>query len=106
MDHFALLALMRPKPGKESAVDEFLRSARTFVLAESGTTNWYAVKLDDGRFGIFDTFPDHTGRDAHLSGEVARQLIAKASELLAEPPLIQKLEIIASKTPSDQMEKQ
>lgn len=101
MDQFALLALILPKPGKESAVDEFLRSSRTLVLAETGTTNWYALRLDDGQFGIFDTFPDQNGRDAHLGGEVARQLIAKASELLAEAPVIRKLEIIASKTPTD-----
>lgn len=98
MDHVALLALLRPKPGKERMLEEFLISARSVVLAEAGTTSWYAVKLDDGQFGIFDTFPDQSGRDAHLRGEVARQLMAKAAELLAEPPVIRKLEILASKT--------
>jgi quinol monooxygenase YgiN len=98
MDQFALLALMRPKPGKERAVEEFLVSARSLVLAETGTTSWYAVRLGDGQYGIFDTFPDENGRDAHLRGEVARQLMAKASELLAESPVIQKLDILASKT--------
>jgi quinol monooxygenase YgiN len=97
MDQFALLALMRAKPGKERAVEEFLISARSLVLAETGTISWYAVKLDDGRYGIFDTFPDEDGRDAHLGGEVARELIAKASELLAELPIIHKLDILASK---------
>ena len=99
MDQFAILALMRPKPGKETALEQFLVSARSFVLAEEGTTSWYAVKLDDGRFGIFDTFPDRNGRDAHLRGEVARRLMANATELLAEPPIIQNAEILASKTP-------
>lgn len=98
MDQFALLALLRPKPGKESAIEEFLISARSIVLAETGTTSWYAVKLDDGQFGIFDTFPDQSSQDAHLSGEVARQLMGKAAELFAEPPVIRKLEILASKT--------
>ena len=99
MDQFAILALMRPKPGKETALEQFLVSARSLVLAEEGTTSWYAMKLDDGRFGIFDTFPDRNGRDAHLRGEVARRLMANATELLAEPPVIQNAEILASKTP-------
>jgi quinol monooxygenase YgiN len=99
MDQFAILALMRAKPGKERALENFLIAARSLVLAETETTNWYAVRLDDGRYGIFDTFPDQSGRDAHLGGEVARQLMAKAAELLAEPPIIQKLDILASKNP-------
>src|SRR5690242_441066 len=99
MDRCAILALIRPKPGKENAVEEFLVSARSLVLAEAGTTSWYAVKLDDGRYGIFDTFSDRSGLDAHLRGEVARRLMANAAELLAEPPVIQKAEILASKTP-------
>jgi quinol monooxygenase YgiN len=99
MDRYAILALMRPKPGKENAVEEFLVSARSLVLDEAGRTIWYAVKLDDGRCGIFDTFPDRNGLDAHLRGEVARRLMANAAELLAEPPVVHKAEILASKTP-------
>ena|SRR5215472_10113063 len=99
MDQFAILALMRPKSGKETALEEFLVSVRFLVLAEMGTTSWYAVRLDDGQYGIFDTFPDLHGRDAHLGCEVARRLMASATELLSEPPIIQKLEILASKTP-------
>jgi quinol monooxygenase YgiN len=98
MDQFALLALMRVKAGKESALEEFLVSARSAVFEESGTTTWYAVRLGDGQYGIFDTFADENGRNAHLSGEVARQLMAKATELLAEPPAIHKLDILASKS--------
>jgi len=33
-------------------------------------------------FGIFDAFPDESGRQAHLSGQVAAELMKKASELL------------------------
>lgn len=97
MDQFALLALMRAKTGKEGVVEEFLRSARSIVLEETGTTTWYAVRLGDGQYGIFDTFADENGRNAHLSGEVARQLMAEASELLAEPPVIHKLDVLVSK---------
>ena len=97
MEQFGLLALMRVKTGKESALEEFLVSARSIVLKETGTTTWYAVRLGDGQYGIFDTFVDENGRNAHLRGEVARQLMAKASELLEEAPVIHKLDILASK---------
>jgi quinol monooxygenase YgiN len=97
MDPFALLALLRARPGKEREVEEFLVSARPLVLAETGTTSWYAVNFGDSRYGIFDTFPDKTGRDAHLSGQVARLLFAKAEELFAEPPVVEMLEILSSK---------
>jgi len=98
VDQFALLTVLRPKPEKERVLEEFLISARSIVLSERGTTSWYAFKFDDGQFGIFDTFPDQSGRDAYLGGEVARQLMAKAAELLAEPPAVKRLEIIACKT--------
>ena len=97
MDQLALLVLMRAKTGKEDALEEFLISVQSTVPAETGTTTWYAVRLGDGQYGIFDTFPDENGRNAHLRGEVARQLLAKAPELLAEPPVIHKLDILASK---------
>ena len=59
----------------------------------------YALKMGPGKFGIFDTFPDEIGRNAHLSGEIAKALFAKAEELLAEPPTIEQPEILAVKTP-------
>jgi len=97
MDRFALLAQLKARPGKERDVEEFLVSARPLVLQEIGTTSWYAVMFDSSRYGIFDTFPDQTGRDAHVHGEIARLLFARAEELFAEPPLIQMLDVLASK---------
>jgi quinol monooxygenase YgiN len=97
MDRFALLALLEAKPGKETEVEEFLKSAQPMAAQEAGTTTWYAVKLGPTRFGIFDTFKDEAGRDAHLSGEIAKALMANAGELLAKAPQIEKLEILASK---------
>jgi quinol monooxygenase YgiN len=98
MDRFALLAQLRARPGKESAVEEFLAKARPLVLQETGTTAWYAVRFDSSLYGIFDTFPDQEGRDAHLNGQIAKLLFTRAEELFAEPPVIQMLEILASKT--------
>ena len=97
MDQFALLALLQAKAGKEKEVEEFLRSARSLAVQESGTTTWYAVKLAPGKYGIFDTFPDEKSRNAHLTGEIAKQLFAKAPELFSEAPQVEKLEILAAK---------
>ena len=97
MDRFALLALLEAKPGKEQEVEEFLKSAQPMAAREPGTTTWYALKLGPNRFGIFDTFKQEEGRDAHLNGEIAKALMAKAGELLAKPPQIEKLEILAVK---------
>ncbi len=99
MDKFALLGLLRAKAGKEQELEAFLKSAQPLAVDEAGTTSWYAVKLGADRYGIFDTFPDAAGRDAHLHGEIAKALFAKADELLAEPPQIEQLEILAAKSP-------
>ena len=98
MDTLAILALLKAKPGKEKDVEEFLKSALQMVQAETGTTTWYALKMGQDKFGIFDTFPDETTRNAHLSGEIAKALFAKAEELLAEAPTIEKPEVLAVKT--------
>ena len=62
-------------------------------------TTWYGIKLGPSTFGIFDTFPNEAGRQAHLSGKVAAALMAKASELLAQPPAIEKVDVLAAKLP-------
>jgi quinol monooxygenase YgiN len=98
MDRFAISATLEARPGKEKEVEEFLKSAQPLVLQEPGTTNWFALKLGPAQFAIFDTFRDASGRDAHLTGEVARALFAKAEDLFSQPPRIEQGEILASKT--------
>jgi quinol monooxygenase YgiN len=95
----ALLVRLEAKPGKEAEVEEFLRGGLALVQREPATTLWFGIRLGPTTFGIFDTFPDEAGRQAHLSGEVAKALMAKASELFAEPPSIEKAEILAAKLP-------
>ena len=97
MEKLALLALLQSKPGKEAEVEAFLKSALPLAVQEKGTVRWYALKLGSGRCGIFDTFADAAGKDAHLSGEIAKALFAKAEELLASPPQIEQPEILAVK---------
>ena len=97
MVKFALLAKLEAKPGKEMEVENFLRSALPLAQAESATRTWYALKLGPSTFGIFDTFDAEAGRDAHLSGDIAKALMAKAGELLAKPPQIDKVDVLAAK---------
>ncbi len=49
-------------------------------------------------FGIFDTFPDDSGRQAHLSGQVAAALMENVGELIEEPT-IEQVDLIAAKLP-------
>jgi quinol monooxygenase YgiN len=97
MVRFAILATLEAKIGKEHEVAAFLKAALPLVEAESGTVAWFAVKMAPTTFGIFDAFADEAARDAHLVGEVAKALMAKAPELFSQPPTIQKLDILASK---------
>ena len=96
----ALLVRLEAKPGREADVADFLRSAVPLVEAEPSTTTWYALRLGPATFGIFDTFPDEAGRAAHLAGRVAAALGARAGDLLARPPAIERVDVLASKLPS------
>jgi len=95
----ALLVRVEAKAGKEADVENFLRGALPLVEAEPATITWYAIRLGPSTFGIFDTFPDDAGRQAHLSGRVAEALMANASELLAQAPSIEQVDILTSKLP-------
>jgi quinol monooxygenase YgiN len=69
------------------------------VQQEPATTTWYALKLGPSTYGIFDTFADEAGRQAHLTGRVAAALMAKAPELFSKPPAIERIDILAAKLP-------
>ncbi len=99
MVNVALLVRLEAKPGKEADVESFLRGGLPVVQSEPATTAWFAIRLGPSTFGIFDAFPDEAGRQAHLSGRVAAALMAKASELLAQPPVIEKVDVLAAKLP-------
>ena len=97
MVRLALLARVEAKPGKEDEVAEFLRSALPLAEAEPATTVWFALRIGKSTFGIFDAFADEAGRQAHLSGQIAAALMAKAPELFAAPPVIEKVDLLAAK---------
>jgi quinol monooxygenase YgiN len=97
MVHVALWVRLEAKPGKEAAVEKFLREALPLVQAEPATADWFALKVGPSTFGIFDTFSDDVGRQAHLDGKVAAALMANAADLFAKPPIIEKIDVVASK---------
>jgi quinol monooxygenase YgiN len=99
MGSFALLARLEAKPGREDDVAEFLKSALPLAQQEAGTQTWFAWRIGESTFGIFDTFEDESGRKAHLEGPIAAALMANADELLSTPPVIEQLDLLAEKLP-------
>jgi quinol monooxygenase YgiN len=96
MESIGLLVKLEARPGKEADAEAFLKSAQPLALDEKATLKWYAIKLGPGKFGIFDTFANEAGRNAHLTGEIAKALTARASELFAVPPQVEKVEVLAN----------
>lgn len=92
-----LLATLKAKPDMAEAVADMLKGAIEMAQAEEQTITWYAWQMNETTFGIFDTFEDETGRDAHLNGKIAAALVKHADELLSEPPKIEKVDILAAK---------
>lgn len=92
-----LYARIVAKPGKEEEVAKFLAGALPLAQQEAKTTSWFAIRLSPREFAIFDAFPDQEGRQAHLSGPIAKALLEKAPELLSEPPRIDNVDVLAAK---------
>jgi quinol monooxygenase YgiN len=95
----ALFVRLEAKPGKEKEVENFLLGGLSIVQAEPATTAWFGIRLGPSTFGIFDAFPNEAGRQAHLTGQVAAALMAKAADLFAKPPSIEKVDVLAAKLP-------
>ncbi len=93
-----LLVRIEALPGRESEVEQFLQGGLALVNEEPDTITWYAIRLGPTTFGIFDTFPDDSGRQAHLSGQVAAALMENVGELIEEP-IIEQVDLIAAKLP-------
>lgn len=93
----ALLVRIEAKEGKEDEVENFLTGALDAVREEDRTIDWFALKFGKRDFAIFDSFPDESGRLAHLAGKVGRALIAKTPTLIEGLPTIEHAEVLASK---------
>jgi len=94
-----LLVIMKAKPGKEQDVKNFLLGGLSLVNQEPQTVSWFAFQMDNKTFGIYDTFEVEEGRQAHLTGEVAKALLANSDDLLEgfNPSTdIQTIDVLAS----------
>ena len=96
---FALFARLEAKPGKEKEVAAFLQQGLQLANQETTTPVWFALRLGPSTFAIFDAFNDEAGRQAHLTGPIAKALMANAPNLLATAPSIEQLEVLGAKLP-------
>jgi len=96
MEAIGLLVTLEARAGKEADAEAFLRAAQPLALNEQATLKWYAIKIGPRKFGIFDTFANEAGRNAHLTGDIAKALGARASELFEVPPQVDKMEVLAT----------
>ena len=71
---FGILALLEAKNDKGPDLQAFLESGRAIAAAEEGTVTWYAFRIGDTTFGIFDTFETEDARGAHLNGQIPEAL--------------------------------
>ncbi len=92
-----ILALLEAKPGKEAELAAFLTGGRAIVEQEPETRVWYAFRIDESTFGIFDAFEDETGRQAHLAGQIPAALGQVGPDLLARDPDIRTVDLLATK---------
>jgi quinol monooxygenase YgiN len=97
--HVALWVRLDAKLEKEKEVADFLRGGLAIVQEEPATMAWFAIQMSPSTFGIFDAFPNEAGRQAHLAGRAPAALMAKAPELLAKTPAIDKIDVLAAKLP-------
>jgi quinol monooxygenase YgiN len=99
MVKLSLFVSMEAKPGKEADVEALLKGGLPLIEAEPGTIAWFAIRTGPTSFGLFDVFENEASREAHLNGKVAAALFAKAPELFASAPKVDKLDILAAKLP-------
>jgi hypothetical protein len=92
-----ILALLEAKAGKGQELAEFLKAGRELAVAEEGTVTWYAFKISDTSYGIFDTFMTDDARTAHINGQIPAALARISADLLASEPSIQTVDILAVK---------
>jgi len=92
-----ILALLEAKPGKGGELAAFLKAGRELAVAETGTVTWYAFKISDTSYGIFDTFASDDARTAHINGQIPAALASVSADLLASEPDIRLVGVLAVK---------
>jgi len=92
-----ILALLEAKPGHGGELAAFLKAGRELAVAEAGTVTWYAFKISDTSYGIFDTFASDDARTAHINGQIPAALANVSADLLASEPDIRPVDVLAVK---------
>jgi quinol monooxygenase YgiN len=92
-----LYVRLEAKPGREADLAAFLQQGLQLANQESATPYWFALRLAPNVFAIFDAFRDEAGRQAHLSGPIAKALMEQAPQLLAGAPVIERVEVLHAK---------
>jgi quinol monooxygenase YgiN len=96
-----LLIRLHAKPGKEAALADFLEGVMPLIRDEPATTALFGVRFGPSEYGIFNVFPDEAARQVHIEGNAAMALFSRADELLASPPVIEPIDIVAAKLPAE-----
>ena len=97
MVNLGLFVRLEAKPGKENEVAAFLKQGLELANQEATTPIWFALRLSPSTFAIFDAFGDEAGRQSHLNGPIAQALMAQAPNLLASPPVIERVDVLGAK---------
>src|SRR5215510_4237258 len=93
----SLFVRLEAKPGKEQEVAAFLKQGLELANREATTPIWFALRLGPSTFGVFDAFRDEQGRQNHLNGPIAQALMTQAPNLLASPPVIERMDVLGAK---------
>ena len=94
---YSLFVRLEAKPGKEAEVAKFLEAGLSMAQQEATTPIWFALRISENTFGVFDAFENEAGREAHLKGPIAQALMARSDELFARPPSIEPIEVLGLK---------
>ena len=85
MSRVAIWAQLEAKPEKEKGWKNFL-SLRSRWRSVNRAHSIVRLKWD-GKYGIFDTFADENGRNAHLNGEIAKSVLPKPRIFFPNRPM-------------------
>lgn len=89
MSELAIWATLKVLPGKQEEAEKFFAFSKEVLDAEPGTTSFFAVKIDDETYGIFDTFTDQEALDVHIEGDSGKKAVFDlVGTVFVAPPAI------------------
>ncbi len=102
MNELAAVIPFRAKAGSGEEVARLIASVLPHVEDEAGTTTWLVLRseADPDLIFLVDLFANPESRNAHMSGQAAKLILASVPPLLAESPSIHPATIVARKPAS------